>query len=97
VNSDANRQPPTANRQPPTANRQPAGSAIAHFGVMARRIAALVGIVALVVLATTLLWQVYLHHAEDDPDRGDEPATVHLKRGVEMPIPAVEKFAAVLG
>jgi cytochrome b561 len=33
-----------------------------------RRLAALAGILVLVVLALTLLWRVYLHHTRVNPD-----------------------------
>jgi hypothetical protein len=43
-----------------------------------RRLLAFLGIIVLLVLATTLLWQVYVHHQEADPYDRDEPATVRL-------------------
>jgi hypothetical protein len=41
---------------------------------MARRITALLAMVALIVLLLVLLWHVYLHHRYITP--GDEPAVV---------------------
>lgn len=43
-----------------------------------RRLFAFLGILLVLVLALTLLWQVYLRHQEADPDVRDEPATVRL-------------------
>lgn len=57
-----------------------------------RRLLAFLGIVLLLVLATTLLWQVYLHHHEADPYERDEPATVRLDVTKESAV----KFAGVL-
>lgn len=45
---------------------------------MLRRIASLAGIVALIALALTLLWQVYLHHSQADPYDREEAVTVEL-------------------
>ena len=46
---------------------------------MARRIAALFGFIAVIVLALTLLYRVYLHHSQAEPyvDE-DEGAIVRL-------------------
>lgn len=45
---------------------------------VARRIAALAGIVIVIALALALLWRVYLHHQQADPYGRDEPVTVDL-------------------
>ena len=45
---------------------------------VARRIAALAGIVIVIALALSLLWRVYLHHQQADPYDRDEPVTVEL-------------------
>ncbi|HVE70697.1 MAG TPA: hypothetical protein VNI54_04955 [Thermoanaerobaculia bacterium] len=45
---------------------------------VARRIAALAGIVVLIALALSLLWRVYLHHQQADPYSREEPVTVEL-------------------
>lgn len=45
---------------------------------VARRIASLAGIVALIALALVLLWRVYLHHEQAEPYDRDEPVTVEL-------------------
>lgn len=47
---------------------------------VARRIAALIGIVVLIGLALTLLWRVYVHHREADPDEREEAVTVSIGR-----------------
>lgn len=43
-----------------------------------RRIAAMIGIVVLVVLALTLFWRVWRHHNEADPYELETPAVVFL-------------------
>jgi len=45
---------------------------------VARRIAALAGIVLLLALALSLLWRVYLHHRQANPYEREEPVTVRL-------------------
>ena len=50
--------------------------------VVARRIASLAGIVVLLALAATLLWQVYVHHHQADPYDREEPASVEVRRSV---------------
>lgn len=45
---------------------------------VARRIAALLGFLALLVLALTLLWRVYVHHRQTDPYDREEAVTVRL-------------------
>lgn len=45
---------------------------------MARRLAALLGFLALVLLALTLLWRVYVHHHQTDPYDREEAVTVRL-------------------
>ena len=57
-----------------------------------RRLLAFLGIALLLVLAMTLLWQVYLHHQEADPYDRDEPATVRL----DVPKESAVKFAGVM-
>jgi type II secretory pathway component PulM len=59
---------------------------------MTRRAVAFLGIVLLLVLAMTLLWQVYEHHREADPYERDEPATVRLDVMKESAV----NFAGVL-
>jgi hypothetical protein len=46
---------------------------------VARRVVSLLGILVLLALAATLLWQVYLHHREADPDEREESSTVRLE------------------
>lgn len=43
-----------------------------------RRIASLAGILLLIALALTLLWQVYLHHSQADPYDREDSVTVEL-------------------
>ncbi len=45
---------------------------------MTRRLMATFGIVALLALALTLLWRVYVHHVNTQP-YGDEPVVVSLQ------------------
>ena len=45
---------------------------------VARRIAALLAFFALVLLALTLLWRVYVHHNQSDPYDREASVTVHL-------------------
>jgi hypothetical protein len=45
---------------------------------MARRIAALLAFFALVLLALTLLWRVYVHHHQSDPYDREAAVTVDL-------------------
>jgi hypothetical protein len=45
---------------------------------VARRIAALLAFFALVLLALTLLWRVYVHHNEADPYDREQAVTVRL-------------------
>jgi hypothetical protein len=46
-----------------------------------RRFAALIGIVVVLALAATLLWQVWLHHNETLPlDGDDEPSVMAFGR-----------------
>jgi hypothetical protein len=45
---------------------------------VARRIAALLAFFALVLLALTLLWRVYVHHNEADPYDREQAVTVSL-------------------
>ena len=60
---------------------------------VARRIASIAGIIALLALAMALLWRVYLHHQQADPYTRDEPVTVRLN----VPDTAFVKFADELG
>ncbi len=47
---------------------------------MARRIAALVGFVAVVALALTFLYRVYIHHTRTEPyDEGGRTTVVELR------------------
>lgn len=43
-----------------------------------RRIAAMAGLIVLIVLALTLLWRVYRHHHAADPYELEQPALVRL-------------------
>ena len=56
---------------------------------VARRIAALLGFFALLLLALTLLWRVYVHHDQADPYDREEGVTVLL----DVRDPAHVKFA----
>ena len=49
---------------------------------MARRIAALVGFFAVVVLALTLLYRVYIHHTRTEPYEEDGAASVVALRSL---------------
>ena len=49
------------------------GAGIARFAGMGRRIAAMIGLVAVVALALTLLYRVYVHHSQAEP-YVEEPA-----------------------
>jgi hypothetical protein len=58
----------------------PGGTTVADAVSMARRVTALVGMVALIGLLVVLVWRVYLHHEHAVPS--DEPAVVsNLFRG----------------
>lgn len=59
---------------------------------MARRIAALLGFFALVLLALTLLWRVYVHHHQADPYEREEAVTVRM----DVPVSIHVKFASRL-
>ena len=54
------------------------GSGIARSAGVTRRVVAFIGIVVLLALAATLLWQVYMHHSEGDPFEREEPASVWM-------------------
>jgi len=55
------------------------GNLIARPGGMARRVAALFGFVAVVALALTLLYRVYIHHTRTEHyDDDGAPAVVAL-------------------
>ena len=45
---------------------------------VARRITALLAFFALILLALTLLWRVYVHHNQADPYDREEAVTVSL-------------------
>ena len=45
---------------------------------VARRLAALLAFFALIALAVTLLWRVYVHHNQADPYEREEAVTVRL-------------------
>ena len=45
---------------------------------VARRIAALFAFIALLALALTLLWRVYVHHSQADPYDREQSVTVRL-------------------
>ena len=45
---------------------------------MTRRLLATIGIVAILALALTLLWRVYVHHTNAEPYDKDEPVVVSL-------------------
>jgi hypothetical protein len=45
---------------------------------VARRIAALFAFFALILLALTLFWRVYVHHNQADPYEREEAVTVRL-------------------
>ena len=59
---------------------------------VARRLAALFAFVALVALALTLLWRVYVHHDEADPYDRQDALTVRL----DVPAATSVKFAGNL-
>lgn len=63
---------------------------------VARRIAALFAFLALLVLALTLLWQVYVHHNQADPYEREEAVTVQLDVLLDGRDPAHVKFATGL-
>jgi hypothetical protein len=52
------------------------GTVVAPPAGVARRITALIGMVALVALLVILVWRVYLHHEHGTPE--DEPAVVGI-------------------
>jgi len=52
------------------------GTSVAHSALVARRITALFGMVALVAILVILVWRVYLHHEHGTHE--DEPAVVAL-------------------
>ena len=56
---------------------------------VARRIAALAGIIVIIALAMSLLWRVYLHHQQADPYSREEPVSVEL----DVPGSAIVKIA----
>lgn len=45
---------------------------------VARRIAALLGFIALIALALTLFWRVYVHHDQADPYDREQAVTVRM-------------------
>ena len=60
---------------------------------VARRITALLAFFALILLALTLLWRVYLHHNQADPYDRENAVTVHL----DVPSSTFVKIASGLG
>ena len=56
---------------------------------VARRISALLAFFALILLALTLLWRVYVHHDQADPYDREEAVTV----GLDVRDPAHVKIA----
>ncbi|MFZ2491832.1 MAG: hypothetical protein WA208_10130 [Thermoanaerobaculia bacterium] len=50
---------------------------------MARRLAALVALVAILALALALLWRVYGHHVENGTFEESEPAVVEAGRSFQ--------------
>jgi uncharacterized membrane protein YqjE len=58
-----------------------------------RRLAALLGLVVLVILAVALFWRVYRHHHAADPYLREEATTVELRTGPPNPM---EDFAGEL-
>ena len=63
---------------------------------VARRIAALLAFFALMVLALTLLWRVYVHHNQADPYEREEAVTVRLDPVLDGRDPAHVKIATLL-
>lgn len=59
---------------------------------VARRIAALVGFFALIALALTLFWRVYVHHDQADPYDREQAVTVRM----DVPGSAFVKIATRL-
>ena len=59
---------------------------------VARRIAALLAFFALILLALTLLWRVYVHHDQADPYDRESAVTVDL----DVPAATSVKFATRL-
>jgi hypothetical protein len=53
---------------------------------MARRLAALAGMVILLVLALTLLWRVYLHHIRVNPDEPEMPGLAFSARRLPLAV-----------
>ena len=60
---------------------------------VARRIAALLLFFALIALAATLLWRVYVHHEQADPYDREQAVTVRL----DVPGSTIVKIADGLG
>ncbi len=52
------------------------GTAVARTALVARRVTALLGMVALIGLLLVLIWRVYVHHQNATPV--DEPAVVQV-------------------
>ena len=63
---------------------------------VARRFAALLAFFALIFLALTLLWRVYVHHNQADPYERDEAVTVSLEILLDGREPAHVKIASRL-
>jgi hypothetical protein len=60
---------------------------------VARRIAAFLAFIALLALALTLLWRVYVHHNQADPYDRESRVTVFL----DVRDPAHVKIATLIG
>ena len=64
---------------------------------VARRLAALLAFFALIALAVTLLWRVYVHHNQADPYDREEAVTVRLDFLLDGRDPAHVKIAYPFG
>jgi hypothetical protein len=60
---------------------------------VARRIAALFAFFALIALAVTLLWRVYVHHNQADPYDREQAVTVRLDTRLDVPAAIDVKIA----
>lgn len=59
---------------------------------VARRLTALFAFFALIALAATLLWQMYVHHSQADPYEREDAVTVRL----DVPSARFVKFTSHL-
>jgi hypothetical protein len=55
------------------------GTPVAALPAMTRRLLALFGFIAVIVLAVTLLYRVYVHHVESEPYDDEETTVVRLE------------------